>query len=229
MLFERYTTCRPKEKIFRCQPAVLVLQGIWTLLEQKPNNAYLEYVNFNRFGRHTLEDEFESELNQARICPRCCAGYTPKLLLLAIQQMVLGGANCVPLKMLKNSVRNSRSSRSLAANLVVLNREESKLSTPYERSRGSTRGSFPNVKSGGAVKQKELNHRGAFRLFGFPSFAVAAPDTYGSRTRFGREPPPQRVVPLSHPLVNPTPNPRWEIVTPATPYPLPTKNSVGRP
>jgi hypothetical protein len=101
----------------------------------------------------------------------------PEVVIAGDTAMVLGGANCVPLKMLKNSVRNSRSSRSLAANLVLLNREESKLSTPYERSRGSTRGSFPNVKSGGAVKQKELNHRGAFRLFGFPSFAVAAPDT----------------------------------------------------
>src|SRR5713226_2708344 len=30
-------------------------------------------VNFNRFGPPTLEHEFQSELNQARICPGSCA------------------------------------------------------------------------------------------------------------------------------------------------------------
>src|SRR6266446_3374395 len=92
--------------------------------------------------------------------------------------------------MLKNSVRNSRPSRSLAANFVLLNRETSKLSIPCERSRESTRGSSPKVKSGGAVKQAELNHRGAFGLFGSPSLAVAAPDTdvWQPDTRLEREP-----------------------------------------
>src|SRR5713101_7533091 len=123
--------------------------------------------------------------------------------------------------MLKNSVRNSRSSRSLAANLVLLNRAKSKLSTPWERSRGSTRGSFPKVKSGGAVKQEELNHRGGLGLFGSPSFAVAAPDTDVRQpdTRFGREPLPKSVVPLSCPLVKTRGNPRWKMVTPSTPHP----------
>src|SRR5258708_17604408 len=123
--------------------------------------------------------------------------------------------------MLKNSVRKSRQRRSLAANLVLLNREKSKLSTPCERSRGSTRGSFPKVKSGGAVKQEELNHRGALRLFGSPSFAVAAPDTdvRQPETRFGREPPPKSVVPLSCPFVKTRGNPRSKIVPASTPHP----------
>src|SRR6266478_521952 len=129
---------------------------------------------------------------------------TPKFLLLAVQQMVFGGANCVRLKMLKNSVRNSRSSLSLAPNLVLLKREKSKLSTPSERSRGSARGSFPNVKSGGAVKQEGLNHLGAPGLLGSPSFAVAALGTavLQPAARFGREPPPKSVVPFSCPFVN---------------------------
>src|SRR5258707_12675686 len=155
---------------------------------------------------------------------------TPKFLLLAEQQMVLGGANCVLLKILKNSVRNSRSSRSLAANLVLLNKEKSKLFTPSERSRGSTRGSVPKVKSGGAIKQEELNHRSALRLLGLPNFDAAAPDTDEGQpdTRFGREPPPKRVVPLSCPLVKTSGNPRWNMVTPSTPHP-PTSFSAASP
>src|SRR5258708_32681225 len=115
--------------------------------------------------------------------------------------------------MLKNSVRNSRPSRSLAANLVLLNREKSKLSTPCERSRGSTRGSFPKVKSGGAVKQEELNHRGALRLFGSPSFAAAAPatDVRQPEARSGRQPPPKSVVAVYGPFVKTRGNPRWNI------------------
>src|SRR5712664_3775592 len=146
---------------------------------------------------------------------------TPKFLLLAVQQIVLGGANCVLLKMLKNSVRNSRPSRSLVANFVLLNSEKSKLSIPCERSRGSTRGSFPKVKSGGAVKQEVLNHRGAPKLFGSPSFAVAVPDSDVRQPgiKFGREPPPNSVVPLSCPFVKTSGNPRWNMVTPSMPHP----------
>src|SRR5229473_7747130 len=123
--------------------------------------------------------------------------------------------------MLKNSIRNSKSRRSLAANLVLLNREKSELSTPSERRLGSTRGSFPKVKSGGAAKQEGLNHRGALRLFGSPSFVVAAPDADAGQpdTRFGREPPPKSVVPLSCPFVKTRGNPRWKMVTPSTPHP----------
>src|SRR5258708_20320791 len=119
---------------------------------------------------------------------------TPKFLLLAVQQMVLGGANCVRLKILKNSVRNSRSSRSLAPNLVLLKREKSKLSTPSARNRGSTRVSFPKVKSGGAEKQEALNHRIAFRLFASPSSAVASPatDDVHPHTTAALPPPPTR-------------------------------------
>src|SRR5260370_18954433 len=98
--------------------------------------------------------------------------------------MVLGGANCVLLKILKNSGRNSRSSRSLAANLVLLNKEKSKLFTPSERSRGSTRGSVPKVKSGGAIKQEELNHRSALGYWGCPTLMQQhRTRTKGSRTQ----------------------------------------------
>src|SRR5260370_28066341 len=100
---------------------------------------------------------------------------TPKFLLLAVEEIVLGGANCVLLKMLKNSIRNSKSRRSLAANLVLLNTEKSELSTPSERRLGSTRGSFPKVKPGGAGKQEELNHRDALRFFSSPSFVITPP------------------------------------------------------
>src|SRR5229473_2160352 len=146
---------------------------------------------------------------------------TPKFLLLAVQQIVLGGANWVLLKMLKNSVRNSMPSRSLAANLVLLNREKSKLSTPCDRSRGSTRGSLPKMKSGGAVKQEVLNHLAAFMLFESPSFDAALPGTDVSQlnVRFGREPPPKSVVPFTCPFVKTRGNPRWNMVTPSTPHP----------
>src|SRR6266478_6127125 len=111
--------------------------------------------------------------------------------------------------MLKNSVRNSRPSRSLVANFVLLNSEKSKLSIPCERSRGSTRGSFPKVKSGGAVKQEVLNHRGAFGWAGSPSLETAFPEILAGQpgTTLGREPPPNRVVPFTWPLVNTRGNP----------------------
>src|SRR5258708_40307776 len=60
--------------------------------------------------------------------------------------------------MLKTSVRNSRPILSLVANLVLLNTAKSKLSIPSARSRGSTRCSFPKVKSAGAAKHAVLNH-----------------------------------------------------------------------
>jgi len=39
MLFETYTTWRSNEKIFRYQPAVLILRGTLTPLVQKPINV----------------------------------------------------------------------------------------------------------------------------------------------------------------------------------------------
>src|SRR5216683_1203876 len=164
---------------------------------------------------------FNPNCTRRGFVPEAVLVTTPKFLLLAVQHIVFGGANCVLLKMLKNSVRNSRPSRSFAANFVLLNREKSKLSIPCERSRESTRGSSPKVKSGGAAKQEGLNHSGAVGLFGSPSLAVAAPgtDVWQPDTRLGREPPPKSVVPLSCPFVKTSGNPRWKMVTPSTPHP----------
>lgn len=36
-------------------------------------------LNLSSFERHILEDEFQPELNQARICPRSRAGYDPEV------------------------------------------------------------------------------------------------------------------------------------------------------
>src|SRR5467141_617801 len=79
--------------------------------------------------------------------------------------LVLGGANCVRLKRLKNSVRNSRPSFSSGPKRVRLNREKSQLLTPDARRFASVRDSFPKVKSAGDVKQAVLNH----------SFSLAEP------------------------------------------------------
>src|ERR1700719_703773 len=106
--------------------------------------------------------------------------------------------------MLKNSVRNSIPNRSLVANLVLLNTAKSKLSIPWARSRGATRCAFAKVKSAGAAKHAVLNHLETLGSFGLPSREVALPDADGSQpgTRFGRAPPPKRVVPLTCPFVN---------------------------
>ena len=80
---------------------------------------------------------------------------TPKL---DDARVVFGAANCGWLKMLKNSVRNSRFIRSPGPKVVLLNTEKSKFLTPSCRRLGSTRGSFPKLNAGGAVKQAVLNH-----------------------------------------------------------------------
>src|SRR5258706_3681060 len=72
--------------------------------------------------------------------------------------LVFGGANCVRLKMLKNSARNSNPSLSSGPKRVLLNSAKSKLFIPDPRILGSTRASLPNVKSAGAVKHPVLNH-----------------------------------------------------------------------
>jgi hypothetical protein len=89
MLFERYTTCRPNEKIFQCWRAVLILQGILTLVVQKPFEARIHPAKLQKFRTLPLEDEFQSELNQAWICPRSGAGYHPEV------PIVGGAADCV--------------------------------------------------------------------------------------------------------------------------------------
>src|SRR6267142_7000710 len=43
--------------------------------------AYKRTASFNCFQRHTLEDDFQSKLNQARICPGSRAGYNPEVLI----------------------------------------------------------------------------------------------------------------------------------------------------
>src|SRR5258708_34760608 len=67
--------------------------------------------------------------------------------------LVLGGANCVRLKRLKNSVRNSSPSFSSGPKRVLLNKEKSQLLTPDARRFGSVRDSLPKTQSAGAAKQ----------------------------------------------------------------------------
>src|SRR5882762_9125999 len=85
MLFETYTTCQPNEKIFRCQPPVLFLQGILKLLVQKPPKTRMPPATSKCFVSYPLEHEFQSELNQPWICPGSRAGYYPEVL-------IVGGA-----------------------------------------------------------------------------------------------------------------------------------------
>src|ERR1700739_2791484 len=96
--------------------------------------------------------------------------------------LVFGGANCVRLKRLKNSLRNSIPSLSSGPNRVRLNSAKSKLFTPEPRRLGSVRDSLPKTKSGGETKQAVLNH----------SFSAATPEglpLLQPGTTFGREHP----------------------------------------
>src|SRR5882762_11627704 len=121
---------------------------------------------------------------------------TPKFALFAEQQVVLGGANWVRLNRLKNSTRNSPPARASRPSETFLNTAKSKLSTPSERSVGSTRDSLPKVKSGGAEKHAVLNHRFS-RPIDAPEKGLWHPDN-----TFGREPAPNRVASFAWPLRN---------------------------
>src|ERR1700748_373081 len=81
----------------------------------------------------------------------------PKLALLDAQQAVFGGPNCTRLKVLKNSVRNSKPYFSPGPKFVVFFIAMSQLSIPWPRSVGSTRDSLPKPKLLGTVKQAGLN------------------------------------------------------------------------
>src|SRR5258707_12188990 len=127
--------------------------------------------------------------------------------------LVFGGANCVRLKRLKNSLRNSSPNLLSGPNWVRLNSAKSKLFTPEPRSLGSVRDSLPKTKSGGETKQAVLNH----------SLSAATPDgldVLQPGTLFGREPPPNEVVKLALPLVKTNGKPFWNVVTPSMPHPL---------
>src|SRR5258707_14660833 len=104
------------------------------------------------------------------------------------EKLEFGGANCVRLKILKNSLRNSSPSFSSGPKRVLLNNAKSKFLIPEPRSVGSVRDSLPKVKSGGSVKQAVLNH----------SFSCPLPlrgdALLQPATTFGREPAPKRVV-----------------------------------
>src|SRR6266481_2454904 len=89
------------------------------------------------------------------VVPAAVLVTTPKF---ADPTLVLGGANCVRLNRLKNSVRNSSPSLLSGPNCVRLNNEKSKLFTPEPRRLESVRDSLPKVKSAGETKQAELNH-----------------------------------------------------------------------
>ncbi len=54
MLVETYTTWRPNEKIFRCQPPVSFLQEILKLLVQKPSNARMQSAKLQMLRAVTL-------------------------------------------------------------------------------------------------------------------------------------------------------------------------------
>src|SRR5262245_33978653 len=99
-----------------------------------------------------------------------------------------GKPNCVRLKRLKNSERNSRPTVSVS--FVRLKSAKSKLLIPCARSFGSTRLAVPKVKAAGCEKQEVLNHR--------LSFDCAEPEICASQpeTTFGREPPPKELVRL---------------------------------
>lgn len=128
-------------------------------------------------------------------------GFVPAAVLLTTPKfdepmLVLGGANCVRLKRLKNSVRNSNPSLSSGPKRVLLNREKSQLFMPDTRREESVRDSLPNTKSGGATKHAVLNH--SFSL----ALPLAGDDLLQPETTFGREPAPNRVVKLAIPLEN---------------------------
>src|SRR5258708_1032612 len=102
--------------------------------------------------------------------------------------LVFGGANCVLLKILKNSDRNSSPSFSSGPKRVLLNSAKSKFLIPDPRTVGSARGWLPKVKSAGAVKQAVLNHS-----FSCPRPLRGDPLLHPATT-FGRECAPKSVT-----------------------------------
>jgi len=104
------------------------------------------------------------------------------------EKLVFGGANCVRLKILKNSLRNSSPSLSSGPKRVLLNSAKSKFLIPDPRSVESARDSLPKVKSAGCVKQAVLNH----------SFSCPRPlkgdALLHPATTFGRECAPKSVT-----------------------------------
>src|SRR5712664_1409935 len=121
-------------------------------------------------------------------------GFVPAAVLVTLPKfaeptLVLGGANCVRLNRLKNSVRNSSPNLLSGPNWVRLNKAKSKLFTPEPRRLASVRDSLPKVKSAGETKQAVLNH--SFSLLESPP--VGAP-LLQPETKLGREPPPNCVV-----------------------------------
>src|SRR5260370_5773317 len=120
-------------------------------------------------------------------------GFVPGKVLLTTPKvddvtLVFGGANCVRLKRLKNSVRNSIPSFSSGPKRVLLNKAKSKFLTPEPRSEGSVRASLPKVKSGAAAKQAVLNHS----LMSFPLPPPLKGDALlQPSTPFGRETAPK--------------------------------------
>src|SRR5580704_13306820 len=116
-------------------------------------------------------------------------GFVPLAVLLTwpkdeLPTEVFGGANCVRLKRLKNSVRNSRPNFSSGPKRVLLKSEKSQLLTPEARRLGSTRDALPNTKSAGEEKHAVLNHALSF------ADPPAGADLLHPATTFGREPPP---------------------------------------
>jgi len=144
---------------------------------------------------------FDANCIRRGLVPGSVLVTTPKLALLLVQQLVLGGANCARFNRLKNSTLNSKPMRSCWPSNTLLNPARSKLSTPSERKVESTRGSVPNVKSAGAAKHAALNQPRSRRLL------LAGVELLQEDSRLGREPAPNRVTSFTWPLLNTSGNP----------------------
>src|SRR6476620_523156 len=122
---------------------------------------------------------------------------TPKLGLLAVQQVRSGGPNCGWLNILKNSVRNSRPRRSLGPKVVRLNTATSQLLAPCIRTLGSTRASSPNPHAGGGAKQDGLNQPSS-REVALPERILSQPGITSGRSVPIPRPAADKGVPLPY-------------------------------
>src|SRR5258708_19591167 len=89
------------------------------------------------------------------VVPAAVLVTTPKF---ADPTLVLGGANCVRLKRLKNSVRNSSPNLLSGPNWGRLNRAKSKLFTPEPLKFPSVLDSLPKLNPAGNPNQPVFNH-----------------------------------------------------------------------
>jgi hypothetical protein len=101
---QRYNSVGRAMGFFRCQTIKLILEEFGT--DARPRTYLFEWRSF--LAAKDPEKEFQRKLNQPRV-PGAVLVIAPNFLLLVVQHVASGEANCVRLRMLKNSVRNSRS------------------------------------------------------------------------------------------------------------------------